>query len=97
MEGGVSVTLTPRERRVLHALAFLVGDEDRVTVAQRDVATALGWRRHSGMRNDIRSLERRGLVRVYRNGPDHQRRPCTFEVTALGHEVTGGEQERGAA
>lgn len=93
----MSVHLTPRERRVLYALAFLVDDEDRVTVAQRDLATALGWRRHSGMRNDIRSLERHGLVRVYRNGPDHQRGPCTFTVTALGHEVAGAERERSAA
>lgn len=93
----MSAPLTPRERRVLHALAFLVDDEDRVTVSQRDLATALGWRRHSGMRNDIRSLERHGLLRVYRNGPDHQRRPCTFEVTVRGHEVAGAEQERSAA
>lgn len=93
----MSVDLFPRERQVLHALRFLVDDESKVTVSQRDLATALGWRRHSGMRNDIRSLERHGLVRVYRNGTDHQRRPCTFEVTALGHEVAGGVQERGAA
>lgn len=93
----MSVDLTPRERRVLHALAFLVDDEDRVTVAQRDLATALGWRRHSGLRRDIRSLELHGLVRVYRNGPDHQRRPCTFEVTVRGHEVSGGAQEWSAA
>ena len=93
----MSVDLFPRERRVLHALAFLVDDESKVTVSQRDLAAALGWRQHSGMRNDIRSLERHGLVRVYRNGPDHQRRSCTFEVTALGHKVAGGGQERSAA
>ncbi|WP_087484645.1 hypothetical protein [Brachybacterium massiliense] len=93
----MSVDLFPRERQVLRALRFLVDDESKVTVSQRDLATALGWRRHSGMRNDIRSLERHGLVRVYRNGPDHQRRPCTFEVTALGHEVTEAALERSAA
>ena len=93
----MSEDLTLRERRVLHALAFLVDDESKVTVSQRDLAAALGWRQHSGMRNDIRSLERHGLVRVYRNGPDHQRRPCTFEVTVRGHEVAEAALEKSAA
>lgn len=93
----MSVDLFPRERQVLHALAFLVDDESKVTVSQRDLATALGWRQHSGMRSDIRSLERHGLIRTHRNGPDHERRSCTFEVTALGQEVAGGGQEKSAA
>lgn len=93
----MSVDLFPRERQVLHALRFLVDDESKVTVSQRDLAAALGWRQHSGIRSDIRSLERHGLVRAYRNGPDHVRRSCTFEVAGGGHEVAGGGQEWSAA
>lgn len=93
----MSVALRPREGRVLDALRFLVNDESKVTVSQRRLATALGWDKHSGLRNDIRTLERHGLLIVHRNGPDHERPPCTFEVTALGHEVAEAVQERSAA
>lgn len=94
----MSVTLTPRERRVLHALAFLAGEDGTVTVSQRDLATALGWSRHSGLRRDIRSLERHGMVLVAHNGGTAtERRSNTFTVTSLGHEVADAEQEKETA
>ena len=85
--------LRRREATVLYALRFLADDEGKVAVRHRDLATALGWRHHTGIRNTTRDLERRGLIRIHPNGVAAN----TFEVTALGHEVAEAEQERSAA
>lgn len=93
MTASVTGELRRREATVLYALQFLADDEGKVTVRHRDLATALGWKHHTGIRNTTRDLERRGLIRIHPNGVAAN----TFEVTALGHEVAGGALERGAA
>src|SRR5699024_8310839 len=100
-EGGVKVSvvgeLRRREVTVLHALQYLSEGEGKVAVSQRDLATALGWKQHTGIRHTTVSLERHGLIRVTNNSTPERRLPNTFEVTALGRFVAEVERSREVA
>lgn len=93
----MSVALSPRDHRVLYALHFLAGDDGKVTVSQRDLGTALGWKRHTGIRSSVIVLERLGLIHVHRNWRPQDRQPNTFTITALGHLVAEMSNARAAA
>lgn len=83
----MSEELSRHELTVLHALRFLLDDEDEVTVSQKDIAVALGWSVTDTVRRAMNALDRRGLVRVTRNSTPKFRRANTFAVTDLGHLV----------
>lgn len=83
----MSENLPNGERKVLLALRFLAGEESRVTVSGRDLATALGWTRTKSVRQCAVNLERRGLVSVTNNSTPGTHRPNTFTVLPLGREV----------